>query len=236
MNILIVEDQKRLADALGAILEDAGYHADVVYDGRNGLDWACAAAYDAVVLDVMLPKLNGFEVVREMRRAGIATPVILLTARDTLRDKVSGLDAGADDYLTKPFQPDELLARLRALTRRQGEVLIESITVGDTTLDLSNALLCCGNTDVRLSLKEFEVCRLLMASKGRVIPKSLLIEKVWGLESAAEDNNVEAYVSFLRKKLTYVGSNLRISTQRMIGYRLEVAEDSVPAATAPASA
>jgi DNA-binding response OmpR family regulator len=226
MNILIVEDHKQLADALAAILGEAGYHVDCVYDGQSGLDYALLASYDAIVLDVMLPKKDGFEVIRELRRANVSTPVIMLTARDTLRDKVAGLDLGADDYLTKPFSPVELLARLRALTRRQGTVAVEVLTAGNTTLDLQTGELRVEQTTVHLSQREFEVCRYFMGNLGQTISKSGLLSHVWGNNGEADENSVEAYVSFLRKKLTFVGSNLQINTLRMLGYRMEVAGDA----------
>ncbi|MDR2586861.1 MAG: response regulator transcription factor [Coriobacteriales bacterium] len=260
MNILLVEDQQRLAHALAAILEDEGYHVDAVGDGRSGLEYALSAQktgtpYDAVVLDVMLPLMDGFEVARELRRAGGNSPVIMLTARDTLHDKITGLDAGADDYLTKPFQPAELLARLRAITRRSGTVHVEGITFGNTTLDLQSADLRVGGgagaagagggagdtstsaagadgsgrdtqTSVHLSQREFELCQLLMTHPGQTFTKATILARVWGLDTGADENSVEAYISFLRKKLAYLGSNLSIITARGMGYRLEVADDS----------
>jgi DNA-binding response OmpR family regulator len=259
MNVLLVEDQQRLSKALVAILTEAGYTVDAVFDGQSGLDYALLANYDAIVLDVMLPKKDGFEVMSELRRAGKDTPVIMLTARDTVRDKITGLDMGADDYLTKPFSPAELLARLRALTRRQGVVILETIKMGNTCLDLqtanlsiikelaekgeaatrehggthasthdgTHASMCAStggsdNQSVHLSQREFEVCKLLMASPNKTFSKGDILERVWGMSSDAEENSVEAYVSFLRKKLAYVGSNLNILTLRQLGYRMEV--------------
>jgi DNA-binding response OmpR family regulator len=276
MNILLVEDQQRLAQALVAILEDEGHHVDAVGDGRNGLAYALSARetgtpYDAIVLDVMLPLMDGFTVARELRREGSDVPIIMLTARDTLHDKVTGLDAGADDYLTKPFQPAELLARLRALTRRSGTVHVERITLGNTTLDLQNADLYGageateggagaggvgearesgagaggggggrGNADrtpggaegsttpaeisVHLSQREFRLCQLFMSHPGQTMTKASLLARVWGLDTEADENSVEAYVSFLRKKLAWLHSNLRIVTVRGMGYRLEVSD------------
>ena len=215
MQILIVEDEKRLADVLGQLCREQRWQADVVYTGTDG-------QYDAVVLDVMLPGLDGFGVVRTMRRENIATPVLMLTARDDVRDKVTGLDCGADDYMTKPFQPEELLARLRALTRRRGEVALEQLAWQDLTLDLTNYELRCGERRVRLGFKEFEVLRLLLEHPSMVVPKETLLTRVWGAESDAEDNNAEAYISFLRKKLHFLGSRVGIATLRKVGYRLEV--------------
>lgn len=222
MRILIVEDEKRLADTLVQICEGQKYQAEAVYTGPDGLDYAAAGGYDAVVLDVMLPGMDGFAVARELRRRKIATPILMLTARDDVRDKVSGLDCGADDYMTKPFMPEELLARLRALTRRRGEVQLEELAWQDITLQLATYDLCCGARTVRLNHKEFEVLRLLLSNPGVLVPKETFITRIWGYDSDAEDNNVEAYISFLRKKLHFLGSRVGIATQRKVGYRLEV--------------
>ena len=221
MRVLIVEDEVRLAEALGQIMTQQKYQADVVFDGADGLDYALTGQYDVIVLDVMLPKRDGFQVVREMRARHISTPVLLLTARDEIPDKVAGLDCGADDYMTKPFSPDELLARVRALSRRQGEVVLEEMSFGDLTLELATHTLRCGSRSVSLGFKEFEVLRLLMSSPQAVVPKETLLSRVWGQESDAEDNNVEAYISFLRKKFFYLSSRAGISTMRKVGYRLE---------------
>ncbi len=222
MNVLIAEDEQRLANAIAQILKEHKYQVDVVYNGNDALAYTEAEDYDVFVCDVMLPGVNGFEIVKEMRRRGDNTPTIMLTARTSLSDKVTGLDAGADDYMTKPFQPAELLARLRALTRRQGEVIIDELSCGDLKLNLSTYDLSCADKQVRLSYKEFEVLQLLMQNAGRTIPKETLIARIWGIESDAGDNNVEAYISFLRKKLKYVQSSVQIATQRKVGYRLEV--------------
>lgn len=178
--------------------------------------------YDAMILDVMLPKKNGFEIAAEMRRQKNQTPILMLTAKDAIPDKVTGLDSGADDYMTKPFAPEELLARLRAMTRRQGEVVLDEMTFEDLTLNLSTCDLKCGAKSVHLNFKEFEILKLLMANSPQVTTKETLIVKVWGYESGAEDNNVEAYISFLRKKLYFLGSRVGIAVLRKIGYHLEV--------------
>lgn len=225
MNILVVEDERNLADAICHILNDAGYHAEACYDGRSGLASAESGLYDAVVLDVMLPKMDGFEVVHELRRKGNSVPVLLLTARTSLTDKVEGLDAGADDYMTKPFEAPELLARLRALTRRQGDVVIDELSFADLTLDLTTHDLKCGEKEVHLSGKEFEVLRMLMSSTSRIVSKQDLLTRVWGTDGDASENSVEAYVSFLRKKINHLGSRVQITTLRMLGYRLEVFEN-----------
>lgn len=221
MRVLIVEDERRLADALAAILTEQKAVVDAVYDGRDGLDYARGAAYDVIILDVMLPRMNGFEVVRTLRAEHIATPVLLLTAKDEISDKVEGLDNGADDYMTKPFAPEELLARVRALARRQGEVVLETLTFDDLSLSIADHTLACGSRSVRLGFKEFEVLKLLMMNPRMVMPKESLINKVWGAESGAEDNNVEAYISFLRKKFFYLGSQVKINAVRRVGYQLE---------------
>lgn len=224
MRILIVEDEPRLADALGQIMTEQKYGVDIVYDGADGYDYAASGLYDVVVLDVMLPKKDGFTVARELRAAGVRVPILMLTAREEISDKVTGLDCGADDYMTKPFAPDELLARVRALSRRQGEVVLNELAFSDLTLSLDDHTLRRGGKSIHLSFKEFEVLRILMSNPRQVVPKETLILKIWGSESDAEDNNVEAYISFLRKKLTFLGSQVNISTVRKVGYFLEVGE------------
>ena len=178
MNVLVVEDEKRLAAALKQILEQAGYHVDAVFDGRSGLDYAESLLYDVIILDVMLPKMDGFEVIKRLRRDGVSTPVLFLTARSTLTDKVTGLDQGGDEYMTKPFQPEELLARLRALTRRKGEIVIEEAAFGDLVLDLSTCILKCEDREVHLSYKEFEVAKLFMTNPNQTISKEQMLVKV----------------------------------------------------------
>lgn len=221
MRILIVEDEIRLAEALSQIMTEHKYAVDMVHDGATGLDYAMSGLYDVIILDVLLPKQNGFEVVRELRRHKITTPVILLTAKDEIIDKVTGLDCGADDYMTKPFAPEELMARIRALSRRQGDVVLEELSFSDLVLNLSTYSLSRGPKSVHLGCKEYEVLRILMSNPKMVVPKDDLIIKVWGMESDAEDNNVEAYISFLRKKFFFLGSKVNISTVRKVGYRLE---------------
>lgn len=223
MRVLLVEDEVRLAEALSHILTQAKYGVDVVYDGQDGLEYALSEPYDVIVLDVMLPKKSGFEVVAALRAQKNATPVLMLTARDEVSDKVSGLDAGADDYMTKPFSPEELLARVRALTRRQGEVQMQQLCFGDLSLNLSTYTLSCGTKSVRLGQKELEVLRLLIVNAQQVLPKETLLVRVWGSESGAEDNNVEAYISFLRKKFFFLGSRVLIQSFRKVGYQLGVA-------------
>lgn len=224
MRILIVEDEKRLAEALGQIMNEQKYMTDIVNDGASGLDYGLSGQYDVIVLDVMLPKLSGFQVVKALREAKITTPVLLLTAKEETSDKVMGLDSGADDYMTKPFSPEELLARVRALSRRQGDVILDELSFADLMLNLTNYTLYKDSKSVHLGFKEYEVLKILMSNPKQVIPKEDLILKVWGADSSAEDNNVEAYISFLRKKFFYLGSKVTIGTLRKVGYRLEVDE------------
>ena len=223
MHILIVEDETALAEAVAHILRKAGHSADRVADGQSALDYIRAGAYDLVLLDIMLPRLDGLSVLRQMRSEGVQTPVLLLTARTTVPDKVAGLNAGADDYLTKPFDPEELLARVGAMTRRKGAMVLNEISFQDLTLDLNTVTLRCGVRDVQLSPKEFALARLLLSQPSMTYSKDLLISRAWGLDSEATDNNVEAYISFLRKKLRYLGSRVAIKNLQKIGYRLEVA-------------
>lgn len=224
MNILIVEDEIRLADSLKQIMLNQKYGCDVVYNGKDGLDYALTGIYDIVILDIMLPKMDGYEVVKQLRLKKNKTPVILLTAKDGISDKIKGLDSGADDYLTKPFNSEELLARIRAVTRRKGELVFKNITFGDLCLDLDNYVLSCGEKSLRLGYKEYEIMNIFMSSPKSVVQKEELLTKVWGYDSDAEDNNVEVYISFLRKKLNYLESSVTINTIRRIGYHLEVKE------------
>ncbi|MBR2381696.1 MAG: response regulator transcription factor [Clostridia bacterium] len=222
MNILIVEDEKRLADALSHILLEQKYMVDVVYDGIEGLDYALSGIYDCIILDIMLPSMNGFEVCLELRRQKITTPVLMLTAKDTITDKVRGLDAGADLYMTKPFSPEELLARLRVLTRRRGEVILDEIKYGDITLNLDQTKLSCDKSlkNIHLNFKECELLKMFLAKPDIIISKQDIITKIWGYDSDAGDNNVEAYVSFLRKKLAFVESSVEIISAKKLGYKL----------------
>ena len=220
MRILIVDDEVRLAEALGQIMTQNKYIADIVNDGESGYDYAMSGIYDVIILDVMLPKMNGFDIVRKMRENKEKTPVILLTAKDEITDKVKGLDCGADDYLTKPFSPEELLARVRALSRRQSEIVSNELKFGDLILNQSANTLFSKAKSIRLGLKEFEILRLLMSNPSSIVTKEDLLLKVWGADSNAEDNNVEVYISFLRKKFSFLDSNVTIETIRKIGYHL----------------
>lgn len=225
MNILIVEDERRLADSIAEIIRSQKYSCDVVYDGEEGLAYGESGIYDVIVLDIMLPKMNGFDVLRTLRSKRINTPIILLTARDDISDKVKGLDYGADDYLTKPFSKDELLARLRALSRRTGEVIIDDIQYGDLSLDLNGYTLNCNGKSLHIGHKEFEILKLMMSNPTQIFSKDDIIIKVWGYLSDAEDNNVEVYISFIRKKLQFLKSNVCISTVRKIGYHLDIQKE-----------
>lgn len=221
MRVLIVEDEVRLAATLQDLMEMNGYNADVCHDGEAGLDNALTGIYDIMILDVMLPKMDGFAVLKRLRGAGSATPVLMLTARDQLNDRVEGLDCGADYYLTKPFEPQELLACVRALVRRQPELRnTEELTYADLRLEKNTFTLSCEARSVRLSRKEFDMMELLMLNRELVITKETLLLKIWGYESDAEDNNVEVYISFLRKKLDHLHSRVKIRTIRMVGYCL----------------
>ena len=224
MRILIVEDERRLAEALGQIMAEQRYQADVVFDGADGLDYALTGQYDAIVLDVMLPKVGGFEVARRLRCAHVSTPILMLTARSGLEDRITGLNAGADYYLTKPFDTRELLACVNALLRRQG-AQVNQLTLGNTSLDLSTAALSCGADSIRLSAREFDIMRLLLQAGERNLSKAALLERVWGYDSDAVENHVEVYVCFLRKKLASIGSNIRIESIRRLGCHLEVSGD-----------
>ena len=221
--VLIVEDERALADALEHIVRRAGYAADAVYNGTDALAQAMEGGYDVIVLDVMLPDMDGFQIVSRLRARGNPTPVLMLTARADVSDKVTGLNAGADDYMTKPFDNAELLARLNALCRRTGEVVLNEIHFADVTLDLNAARLSAGSDSVQLSKKEFELARLLLSHPRQTLSMDAIYSHVWGLDAEVTENNVMAYVSFLRKKLKYLNSRVTIRNIPQIGYRLEEA-------------
>ena len=223
MNILVVEDELSLANAIKKILEQQGFLVDAVHDGLSAVDYAEGFSYDLMILDVMLPGLDGFGVVQRIRQKGIATPTLMLTASTAVRDKGTGLNYGADDYMTKPFDTEELLARVNALTRRTGQVVVEPMQFGDLTLDLKSAELVCGAQRVQLSRKEFDVLKLFLYNPTMTITKEMMIVKIWGVESDVTENNVEVYISFLRKKLKFLKSTVSIKNIQRLGYRLEVA-------------
>ena len=225
MRILVVEDERRLAEALGQILKKNNYIADVVYDGEDGLDFILSGIYDVVVLDWMLPKMDGIEILKRVRAQGVDTPVLLLTAKSDVADKVSGLDSGADDYLAKPFDTSELLARIRALGRRKGEIVpTDDMSFGDITLDTSGLLLKHSGGSLDLTHKEAQLLEYLMLHKNMVLSKEQIIEKLWGFESEAEANHVEVYIHFLRNKLSSVSKTVVIATVRGVGYMLKIKE------------
>lgn len=224
MRVLIVEDERRLAQTLADLMEAHNYGADIAYDGEEGLDNALSGIYDVILLDVMLPKRSGYEIVHSLRKEGDKTPVLMLTARTEVEDRINGLDSGADYYLTKPFDSNELLACIRAITRRNTDAVDNALAFGDLRLELDTCRLSCGERSVRLSKKEFAMMEKLMANSGKVVTKEQLLLSVWGYESDAEDNNVEVYISFLRKKLKHLKSFVSIKTLRMVGYTLQEAD------------
>lgn len=223
MKVLVIEDEKLVAESIRAILEHKGFDVETVYDGEAGTEYAELGIYDLLILDVMMPKFNGFQVARQVRVDRCATSILMLTARSDIEDRIQGLNAGADYYLTKPFDSRELLACVNALLRRQGDQ-VDELRMGNTALDLSSCTLVCGENSVRLSAREFDVMRFLLQSKGRVLSKEMILARVWGYDSNAVENHVEVYVGFLRKKLTSIGSDLKIEAIRRLGYHLEVAE------------
>jgi DNA-binding response OmpR family regulator len=224
MKLLIVEDERQLSEVLAALLKQNLHETDAAYNGIDGEDCAMTGVYDAIILDVMLPGKNGIEVLRSLRANGNATPVLLLTAKSEVEDKVKGLDAGADDYLTKPFAAGELLARLRAITRRGSEFIGDELRAGNTVLDKNTHELSGEKGTVKLAAKEYQLMAMLLSDCRRIIPKERFVEKIWGFDSEAEYNSIEVYVSFVRKKLTAIGSDLQIKSVRGVGYCLEVPE------------
>ena len=223
MKILIVEDDKMLADSLKEMLIKKGFDVEAVYDGEDGAEYAELGVYDLLILDVMMPKMNGYEVARHVRAKRCATPILMLTAKSGLEDRIEGLNAGADYYLTKPFDTRELLACINALLRRQGTE-VDELRFGNTELDLSTGMLICGDKSVRLSAKEFDVMRFLMQSKEKNLSKEVILARVWGYDSDTVENHVEVYVGFLRKKLANIGSNVKIEAIRKLGYHLETVQ------------
>ncbi len=221
MKILVIEDEKLLADSLKALLEKKGFQVEAVYDGVSGAEYAELGVYDLLILDVMMPGLNGFQVARSVRAKRCTTPILMLTARGDVQDRIEGLNAGADYYLTKPFDSRELLACVNALLRRQGNQ-VDELVYGNTALDLASSTLVCGEKSVRLSAREFDVMRALFQAGGNNLSKETILARVWGYESNAVENHVEVYVGFLRKKLSGIGSNVRIEAARRLGYHLEV--------------
>ena len=223
MKILMIEDEKLLADSVKMLLERKGFEVECVYDGKTGEQYAELGVYDLLILDVMMPEMDGYQVAREVRAKRCATPILMLTAKSGLEDRITGLNAGADYYLTKPFDTRELLACINALLRRQGGQ-VDEMRFGNTTLDLSTSILSCGDKSIRLSDREFDLMRFLLQSREKNLSKEVLLVRIWGFESNATENHVEVYVGFLRKKLQGIGSNIRIEAIRRQGYHLEVDE------------
>ena len=224
MKILVIEDEKLLADSIKTLLEKKGFDVEVVYDGQTGVEYAELGIYDLLILDVMMPGLDGYQVARQVRTKRCNASILMLTAKSTVEDRVLGLNSGADYYLTKPFDSRELLACINALLRRQGKQ-VDELVFGNTALDLATCMLVCGGKSVRLSAKEFDVMRFLLQAQERIVSKEILLARVWGYDSNAVENHVEVYVGFLRKKLTSIGSNVRIEALRRLGYHLEVRDE-----------
>lgn len=226
MRLLLVEDERHLSEAVCQILKKNHYTVDAVYDGEDGLNYALSDVYDLILLDIMLPKKNGIEVLKAIREDGLSVPVMMLTAKSEILDRVTGLDSGADDYLPKPFATEELLARIRALLRRKGEIQVtDGLEYGDLALVPSTLTLSNGAHEIKLTLRECELLELLMLRRDMISSKELIIEKLWGFDSEAEHNNVEVYISFLRRKLAFMKSKVVITTHRGVGYVLEVSND-----------
>ena len=223
MKILVIEDERLLADSLKTLLESKGFEVEVAYDGETGSEYAELGIYDLLIMDVMMPGMDGYQVARQVRSKRCTTPILMLTAKAAVEDRIQGLNAGADYYLTKPFDSRELLACVNALMRRQGKQ-VDELVFGNTALDLDTCTLVCGENSVRLSAREFDVMRFLLQARDRVLSKEIILARVWGYDSNAVENHVEVYVGFLRKKLKSIGSNVRIEAARRLGYHLEVAE------------
>lgn len=227
MRVLVVEDSKSLSDTLVTVFEKAHYLIDTAYDGETGYEYAMSGIYDIVILDLMLPKMNGYEVLRRLRQEDCQVPIMVLSAKSELEDKVDALDFGADDYLTKPFEMKELLARVRAITKRRGGMELASLACGDMELDISSCELCNVKTGkrVRLAGKEYQLMEVLLYNQKQVVPKEQLVERVWGYDSDTEYNNVEVYVSFLRRKMHFLRVHVQIRVVRGIGYIIEEAKN-----------
>ena len=221
MKILIIEDERLLADSLKTLLTGKGFEVQAVYDGQTGAEYAELGIYDLLILDVMMPGLDGYQVAKRVRQKRCTTPILMLTAKASVEDRIMGLNAGADYYLTKPFDTRELLACINALLRRQGKQVNE-LVYGNVALDLNTCLLICGEKEIRLSAREFDVMRFLLQAQDRIVSKEMILAKVWGYDSNAVENHVEVYVGFLRKKLKSIGANVRIEAIRRLGYHLEV--------------
>ncbi len=222
MKVLMVEDEMKLAKAVKFLLKEQNINCETVSNGKVGFDMAFGNPYDVIILDVMLPGMNGFEILKELRKNGCSTPIIMLTAKNMVEDKVNGLNLGADDYLTKPFDSNELIARVKALSRRNGtKFASETLSYYDLVLDLSSSELKNGDETIKLNFKEMEIMKLLLMSQDKIVSKDILFDKVWGWESSATDSSIEAYMSFLRRKLKFLNSTVTIKNYQKIGYKLE---------------
>ncbi len=224
MRILLVEDEKRLSQAIVKLLQKERYEVDPVYTGTDGLDWALTESYDAIILDVMLPGMDGFQVLQRLRAEKVSTPVLMLTARGGLEDRVRGLTGGADYYLPKPFETEELLACLKAITRRGDAAPRMTLAAGDVELSEGEGKLKCARTgkEIKLGAKEYQLMEFFLRNPGQILPRETIQERIWGYDSEAEYNNLEVYVSFLRKKLSFLGSEVKLKATRGVGYSLEV--------------
>ncbi|WP_248929249.1 response regulator transcription factor [Paenibacillus hamazuiensis] len=228
MRILMVEDEKYMAEAVAQVLKKHHYSVDLAFNGETGLDCGLTGIYDIIILDIMLPRMDGIRVLQQLRQNGMDTPVILLTARGDTEDKVRGLDSGADDYLAKPFHTDELLARLRALSRRQSELIADGILqYSNIRLNPLTLQLACGGSEIKLTKKESQLLELLIKRSSMIISKETIIEKLWGFDADAEDNHVETHVSLLRKKLGQLESGVSIRAVRGAGYMLHLENNGV---------
>ncbi len=221
MRLLLAEDEKELSKALCAILKHNNYSVDAVFNGQDALDYGLCENYDGIILDIMMPKKNGLEVLKELRSQGVSTPVLVLTAKAEVEDRILGLDMGADDYLTKPFSMGELLARIRAITRRKSEFSPNLLTSGNLSLNRETFELSVENNSIRLGNKEFQMMEMLMSNPGRLISTEQFMERIWGYETEAEINVVWVYISYLRKKLSNLRAKLEIKAVRGVGYTLE---------------
>ena len=225
MHILIVEDEREIAEGIQTILEQAGYQTAVASSGSQGLEELESGIYDLALLDIMLPGTDGLTVLRTARSEGISLPVILLTARSQITDKIEGLDCGADDYLTKPFDAGELLARIRARLRHPEQTAVDTLSFADIRLEQATLRLCGPERSVKLARKEYLLLECLMRNRGMIMPRDTLITKIWGYDEETEYNQLDVYVSFVRKKLKFVSRSVKIVTTKGIGYSLEVQND-----------
>ena len=225
MRILLAEDEKEMSNAIAAVLKHVHYSVDAVYDGQDALDYLETGLYDGAILDIMMPKMDGISVLKEIRKKGMDVPVILLTAKSEIDDKVEGLDAGADDYLTKPFAMKELLARLRSITRRQGEVMDNVVEFSNLKLDRATFTISTEKDSLRLANKEFQMLEMLLSNPGQIISTDQFMDKIWGYDTETELNVVWVYVSYLRKKLSKIGAKVNIKAARGVGYLVEAEHD-----------